>query len=266
MAAAEYFQPGGRPSYLQPGPPNQNNASMPQNPPYPLSNAPPPYSAFADARPHSQPPPQQRPPNPADDIYRPAPPPANAYPPEKSSRPPHQINDYYHYQQQQQQQQSGYTPQQRYQQQQGYFPAASGSGAQQQIYRDDRKPSTTPGYKPSHSPYRESECDRSRSRSRSRSRDRHRKHHDRPQPTKKKSSGVNTFLGAGGGALIGDAIFPGLGTLGGALLGGLGGHEYGKKRASSNPNQRRHRSYSNDFDYGHYNSREDDYNRRGRKY
>lgn len=248
---------------MQPGPSNQNNASMPQNPPYPLSDAPPPYSAFSDARPHSQPPPQQRPPNPADDIYRPAPPPANAYPPEKSSRPPHQINDYYHYQQQQQQ--SGYTPQQPYQQQQGYFPAASGSGAQQ-IYRDDRKPSTTPGYKPSHSPYRESERDRSRSRSRSRSRDRHRKHHGRPQPTKKKSSGVNTFLGAGGGALIGDAIFPGLGTLGGALLGGIGGHEYGKKRASSNPNQRRHRSYSNDFDYGHYNSREDDYNRRGRKY
>ena len=59
----------------------------------------------------------------------------------------------------------------------------------------------------------------------------------RPQPRRQKSSGVNTFLGAGGGAIVGDLIFPGLGTLGGALLGGVGGHEYGKKRASSNPSK-----------------------------
>ncbi|CAD6441282.1 58a9a6db-6cae-4768-9d0e-0ee4d0b8d31d-CDS [Sclerotinia trifoliorum] len=35
----------------------------------------------------------------------------------------------------------------------------------------------------------------------------------------------NTFLGAFGGGAIGDLIMPGLGTLGGALLGGVGGRE-----------------------------------------
>lgn len=30
--------------------------------------------------------------------------------------------------------------------------------------------------------------------------------------------------------MLGDMIFPGLGTIGGALLGGVGGHEYGKSR------------------------------------
>lgn len=32
--------------------------------------------------------------------------------------------------------------------------------------------------------------------------------------------------------MIGDALVPGLGTLWGALAGGLGGHEYGKRRES----------------------------------
>lgn len=41
------------------------------------------------------------------------------------------------------------------------------------------------------------------------------------------------FLGAGGGAIVGDAILPGLGTLGGMLLGGWGGHEYSKRRSKS---------------------------------
>ena len=37
---------------------------------------------------------------------------------------------------------------------------------------------------------------------------------------------MNTFLGASGGAVIGDLIFPGLGTLGGAILGGVGGEYF----------------------------------------
>ncbi|KAF2857207.1 hypothetical protein K470DRAFT_261048 [Piedraia hortae CBS 480.64] len=74
---------------------------------------------------------------------------------------------------------------------------------------------------------------RSRSRSRSRSRDWSRdgsrdSHHHHNQ--KGKNSGVGTFLGAGGGAVLGDAIFPGLGTLGGAILGGLGGRRFEKER------------------------------------
>jgi hypothetical protein len=118
---------------------------------------------------------------------------------------------------------------------------------------------------------------RPRSRSRGESRRRHHHHHhhnnnsqylDRPQVQRKKSSGVSTFLGAGGGAIVGDLIFPGLGTLGGAILGGMGGHEYGKKRAHSHPNKFRERSYSNGGSGGggaggYYN--EDDY-QRGRKY
>lgn len=179
------------------------------------------------------------------------------------------MNDYYQYQQQQYQQyppplqQSG-----SYQQQPGgYFPPQGAMGPAPTVRFDDRKPSTTPLSRPSNSPYRESERDRSHSRSRSRDRQHRRHHHhhhsiDRPQP-KKKASSASTFLGAGGGAILGDAIFPGLGTLGGALLGGLGGHEYGKKSkraVSDSRGPKKHRSCSNDMDYGH------DYDRRGRKY
>lgn len=73
---------------------------------------------------------------------------------------------------------------------------------------------------------------------------------------------MDTFIGAGGGAIVGDLIFPGLGTLGGAILGGVGGHEYGKKKASrSQPREvQRTSSYNNSRDYYH-----DDY-QRGRKY
>lgn len=82
---------------------------------------------------------------------------------------------------------------------------------------------------------------------------------------KKKGSSASTFLGAGGGALIGDMIFPGLGTLGGAILGGVGGHEYSKeKKSRSGGGGGGQRSYSHGDDgrreYGH----DDDY-KRGRR-
>lgn len=96
----------------------------------------------------------------------------------------------------------------------------------------------------------------SKSYSRSPSRSRRRKHsHSRPRDDSYYSSGgysreradsydrdrtgyrdkkshkdVDTFIGAGGGALVGDAIFPGLGTVGGLLLGGYGGRKYGQKK------------------------------------
>jgi hypothetical protein len=53
-----------------------------------------------------------------------------------------------------------------------------------------------------------------------------------------------TFWGAAGGAALGDLIIPGLGTVGGALLGGGLGRHAGKKstskgsRSSSARNQR----------------------------
>jgi hypothetical protein len=51
--------------------------------------------------------------------------------------------------------------------------------------------------------------------------------------------------------LIGDLIFPGLGTIGGALLGGVGGHEYDKNKNKTHYDRspgRRHRRYSNEDD------------------
>jgi hypothetical protein len=46
---------------------------------------------------------------------------------------------------------------------------------------------------------------------------------------------TDSFIGAAGGGLIGDLLFPGLGTVGGALAGWIGGKEYGehKKRRNS---------------------------------
>jgi len=38
------------------------------------------------------------------------------------------------------------------------------------------------------------------------------------------------FIGATGGGLIGGLLFPGLGTVGGALVGWVGGKDYGKHR------------------------------------
>ncbi|KXT04680.1 hypothetical protein AC578_2080 [Pseudocercospora eumusae] len=268
MAAAEYFNPSAGAQYHPPPPsglasqngPHNAPQNLGVNPPYPMSDAPPPYSAFAEQRPHSQPPPQHRP-QPPDDIYRPAPPPTNGYlhdnkDPRSSQGGLHNMyrpSDFSSGQYKPSQQPQSY--QLPYQQSQPGYPFPNGAPAMSQGYSDGgRNPSSTPGYALAASPYRE------RSRSRSRSRSRHRKHH-RPQTTRKKSSGVNTFLGAGGGALIGDAIFPGLGTLGGALFGGAMGHEYSKKRTQSNPSRTpRHRSYSNDFDYYEGDKR------RGRKY
>ncbi|KAF2772443.1 hypothetical protein EJ03DRAFT_204578 [Teratosphaeria nubilosa] len=286
MAAAEYYNPGGggvpqaAPRYAPPRPRQQNVSPLP----YPISDEPPPYSTLASARPHSQPPPSQRPPmyTPQGSGYHPSK--LNSsqlnvnthqYPPEKQvhfARPQQQQ------QQPQQHQNSGpYPPppqngnlhpqyaQQPYrpqpQTQQG-FPFPNGqTPAKSPVY--GRRPSGTLRHQSTSSlPYHYKDDDndttRSPSRSRSRSRDRgqqhrhhhhHHHHHTRPQP-KKKASGASAFLGAGGGAIIGDAIFPGLGTLGGAILGGLGGHEYGKQR----------RSYSNDRDYYEANVR------RGRRY
>ncbi|KAI2485027.1 hypothetical protein Ptr902_03967 [Pyrenophora tritici-repentis] len=43
----------------------------------------------------------------------------------------------------------------------------------------------------------------------------------------------DTFLGAGAGTIIGDAIFPGLGTAAGLVLGGYGGRKYARERSRS---------------------------------
>lgn len=51
----------------------------------------------------------------------------------------------------------------------------------------------------------------------------------------------DTFLGAGAGGIIGDAIFPGLGTAAGLLIGGLGGRKYAKDKRSHSEESRPHR-------------------------
>ena len=73
----------------------------------------------------------------------------------------------------------------------------------------------------------------------------------------------DAFLGAAGGGLIGDLIFPGLGTIGGAAIGWLGGKDYGNHRkgredkradeqekweAKYRPEHRRRRHESEEYD------------------
>lgn len=50
--------------------------------------------------------------------------------------------------------------------------------------------------------------------------------------------------------MIGDAIFPGLGTLGGALLGGIGGHEAGRSRSERPPQSRKRDKYDELWEEG----------------
>lgn len=250
-----------------------------------MSDAPPPYSSVASPRPHSQPPPQQR------VHFTPAPGGSNPNTPPNPN--PYQGNGYQYppekwpqqYQQQQQQQQIPQQPPPPGEDDEiRYRPKPNGYAnkpyAVQNPGTDPRRTSTPLGAAPRPSAYRNGSYspnnyydadydsrDRDRSRSRSRSRERRSKHYNsssggRPRAgEKKKSGGVTTFLGAGGGAIIGDAIFPGLGTLGGAILGGIGGHEYTKKRAKSHEPRVRERTYSDSYGYsGEYNSR------RGRGY
>ena len=234
MAAAEYYGDG---RSQAPRPQQQYLSPLP----YPLSDAPPPYTSYMNQRPlsqsQSQPPPHTRPHpdySPNSGYQYPSPPNQNAninthqYPPEKQvhfGQPGRPVPN-------------------------GGVPAVQQSG------RGSRRRTSTAKYDSSGSPYRDEHRDDSKTRSPSRSRSRdiekphhHHHHHridnnERPQQ-KRKGSGVSTFLGAGGGAVIGDLIFPGLGTIGGALLGGLSGHEFGRER----------RSYSSDRDYYEENQR-----------
>ena len=83
---------------------------------------------------------------------------------------------------------------------------------------------------------------RSQSRSYSRSRSQSRPRSSRGRDLDKSTRNRNTFLGAGGGSIIGDLILPGMGTLGGLLLGGWGGHEYPTHKRSKSEHSKRRRS------------------------
>ena len=63
----------------------------------------------------------------------------------------------------------------------------------------------------------------------------------RSKTHQKKHENRDTFLGAGAGGIIGDAIFPGLGTAAGLVIGGLGGRKYAKDKRSHSEEGRPHR-------------------------
>lgn len=75
-----------------------------------------------------------------------------------------------------------------------------------------------------------------------------------------RSKNADAFVGAAGGGLIGDLIFPGLGTLGGAAIGWLGGKDYGNHRKQRE--EKRHkeqRKWEDKFEPGrHHRSRSRD--------
>jgi uncharacterized protein YcfJ len=74
---------------------------------------------------------------------------------------------------------------------------------------------------------------------------------DRARPHKKeKGSTTNTFIGAFGGSAIGDLIFPGLGTIGGALLGGWGGHEVGRSTSGGSRGRHKRDKYDEEWEEG----------------
>jgi uncharacterized protein YcfJ len=59
------------------------------------------------------------------------------------------------------------------------------------------------------------------------------KHHEKRKrriSDSSRSANADGFIGAAGGGLIGDLIFPGLGTAAGALAGWIGGKDYGQNR------------------------------------
>lgn len=81
---------------------------------------------------------------------------------------------------------------------------------------------------------------------------RHRSHHE-SRAQRREHKDRDTFLGAGAGALVGDVIFPGLGTAAGILLGGLGGRKYARSKSEDGHAQgqrSRRREYDDDeYDY-----------------
>jgi uncharacterized protein YcfJ len=80
--------------------------------------------------------------------------------------------------------------------------------------------------------------------------DRERHHRHKPKKTssyekahEERHKTRDTFLGAGAGTIIGDVIFPGLGTAAGLVLGGYSGRKYADKRSKSEDPRSERRSH-----------------------
>ncbi|KAF2230865.1 hypothetical protein EV356DRAFT_508177 [Viridothelium virens] len=243
MAAQEYFNnfPGQHLAPQAPGFPGSQqpypNTPTGQRPP---SQPPPPYSPVP-----SQQPPQQYPP-PSQQLQQYPPPPQQQYTPQQQQYPPPPP---------QQQQypppptQSPY-PQSPSQKPQG--PYQTPSYAQSQYLQPPPNgavngnnlsipPVGAPGssqLRPirSHSSPPDDYYNDNYDRDLDRSRRPHHHHHshshsrDRRASAAKSHKNRDTFLGGGAGAIVGDAIFPGLGTVGGLLLGGWAGHDHASRK------------------------------------
>ncbi|MCJ1396077.1 hypothetical protein MMC18_008965 [Xylographa bjoerkii] len=224
MAAASYYQ--GAPA--QPGPyemPAQSPAPPSKQPQQYTSSiysdGPPPYSpgpAMAQI-PRQQQPSQQRPLQQGSNSYyasqpTPYPPP----PPQQYPQTPAARQQYQPYQQYQPQPNSAPYPQHQYLQPQPYPPA----GVYPPIHKQQ-----SPGYQRRYSEDAGYRSDPEYER-RHHSRPHKRRPHSRDERSKGSSKGSdhNGILGATGGALLGDLIFPGLGT---TVVGGLAGWYAGKK-------------------------------------
>jgi hypothetical protein len=212
MAAADYYQAGHppvqhqiNPTYLAP-PPQSQRASSPPDYVYP------PYQQNPNLQtpPQQFPPPQYHPtakgrsPNPP---YTQAPPQRNSFPhPERPD--PQTWNQSYpplpNPNQPVQYQPLQFAPPPH----QGHRPSYS----QPYLHPNQSSVSFTSGYLSDPEPHR-----------------RRHSHHKKSRSSTH-STTTDGFLGAAGGGLIGDLLFPGLGTVGGALAGWIGGKEYGEHR------------------------------------
>ncbi|KAJ4369806.1 hypothetical protein N0V83_005570 [Neocucurbitaria cava] len=97
-------------------------------------------------------------------------------------------------------------------------------------------------------------------------RERERGHrHSSSKIDKESHKNRDTFLGAGAGTILGDAIFPGLGTAAGLLLGGYGGRKYAER--SKSEDSLRHHRHRDAFRDGKEEGRQErEYRRRKEEY
>ncbi|MCJ1438358.1 hypothetical protein MMC27_007746 [Xylographa pallens] len=231
MAAASYYQ--GAPA--QPGPyemPTQYPAPPPkqqqpqQYPPSAYSEGPPPYSPGLGVPQTQRPPPppplqqqQQRPPPQGSNSYYASPP--TPYPPPPPQQYPQTP-----------------TPRQQYPPYQPYQPPPNSTAHPQQYLQPQPYPppgayppprnAQSPGYQRRHSASAGYSSDPEDERRHHHRRPHTKRPHSRDERPKASSKGSsrNGILGATGGALLGDLIFPGLGT---TVVGGLAGWYAGKK-------------------------------------
>ncbi|KAI9667807.1 MAG: hypothetical protein M1821_000626 [Bathelium mastoideum] len=224
MAAQDYYKsfPGQTLAPSTPGHPDFQQQSPIQPPQRSFSDAPPPYSSLP---PQAQayyplPPPQQN-------SYPPPPPRQSSYPPPPIQYPPTP-----------QKSSSGPYQQPSFSQSQYLAPSHSSASLAPPNPTLKQTRFNLPPSRSHSSPPDEYYDENARSASRPRGHRHHshsprphsHRHHSHSAAAPKSHKNRDTFLGGGAGAIVGDAIFPGLGTLGGLLLGGWGGYDHARRK------------------------------------